>query len=987
MTLDDSSPKVFQARLSAEEIAADITQRLAAKLGPLGSDSLREGLIQVLAHNGELLIERLNRVPQTHRLAFTRMLGEPAQSPLPARVALSFTTSRTSANGDVPLVVVPQYTAAAAAPAGGDTNSVVFETVADLPVVRAELKHAVAVDFARQRVIDIAQAVSASGLAISGDPFARSQPLVRACHIAQPAIFSLDNITELRLRVELAGIGVPLTRNLEIEWGIPGPKEFVRLVPLRDTTANLSRSGEIIFGPPAQWPAGTVNAIADRWLSCHLRATDDCSDGHTWQSCPITRLELSAKSVIKKLTLAAAYHGAIPLDVTRDFFPFGERPRFGEVFYLHADLFAKAGACVTMDIVLTNPASAVDTPIPRASREGNPRLQWEIPTTQGWQAITCKDGTSVLTETGSLTFDVPADAVVASVNGKQGGWLRARLTGGDYFGGHVVSGPLPTAVAPPSIAHIGLNATIDVAPVAAERIIVETNLESVDIHPSSQCVFLPFPALDSSGLTLYLGVSASPQALAARRLGVYLHPGEDADQQRFFVGGGGGEDARAPAALRWQLRGANGWYDCRAIDATHGLQRPGIVEIDLGEEVDRWPGAVFDSKQQLYWLRILWPVASEPARLPSLLALNAVWAQQTMHLANELLGSSTGRLNQEFYTARTPIVGEAMIEVREQNVDVAAAASVFTGAQSGSFPSSWIAWQQVRDFASSDSQSRHFTLNALTGLVRFGDGRQGKIPPRGANNIRVRTYAVGGGERGNCATQTVKQLRTTIPYVESVANVTAATGGRDSQDKGSLMHSGSARLRHRNRAVCSEDYADLAKQASAEVSKARCVSRCDGVWKRLPGGYRAGVVGVVIVPHVMDLRPSPGFALLEQVQRFLDARKPVGTQVVTLGPSYVSVSVDIDIVVAKGASEARTVVACEETLARFLHPVCGGIQGVGWDFGQLPHASDFYPVLGDVSGVDHIRALRLRCSDSRQQLPQDASFLVCAGTLEVRPWH
>ena len=44
-------------------------------------------------------------------------------------------------------------------------------------------------------------------------------------------------------------------------------------------------------------------------------------------------------------------------------------------------------------------------------------------------------------------------------------------------------------------------------------------------------------------------------------------------------------------------------------------------------------------------------------------------------------------------------------------------------------------------------------------------------------------------------------------------------------------------------------------------------------------------------------------------------------------------------------------------LQRFLHPLTGGPEGQGWAFGRRPQLSDFYAVIENLPGVDHLRAL------------------------------
>ena len=68
-------------------------------------------------------------------------------------------------------------------------------------------------------------------------------------------------------------------------------------------------------------------------------------------------------------------------------------------------------------------------------------------------------------------------------------------------------------------------------------------------------------------------------------------------------------------------------------------------------------------------------------------------------------------------------------------------------------------------------------------------------------------------------------------------------------------------------------------------------------------------------------------------------------------------------------------------LAEFLHPVGGGFEGDGWDFGQSPRDSDFYFLLETVPGVDHVRALDVKREPKGP--PAGGLLLVCSGDHDV----
>ena len=151
-----------------------------------------------------------------------------------------------------------------------------------------------------------------------------------------------------------------------------------------------------------------------------------------------------------------------------------------------------------------------------------------------------------------------------------------------------------------------------------------------------------------------------------------------------------------------------------------------------------------------------------------------------------------------------------------------------------------------RRFLSSAPDDRHYVIDRVRGVVEFGDGQHGRIPPSGSNNVRLRRYESGGGARGNVPARAANQLRSAVPYIVAACNLIAAAGGADIEPM-DRVGTAAPRCRHRRRAVTVEDYQDLAILASSQVVRAECVPLVDlsltpSVRRRQPG-----LVSVVVV--------------------------------------------------------------------------------------------------------------------------------------------
>lgn len=94
-------------------------------------------------------------------------------------------------------------------------------------------------------------------------------------------------------------------------------------------------------------------------------------------------------------------------------------------------------------------------------------------------------------------------------------------------------------------------------------------------------------------------------------------------------------------------------------------------------------------------------------------------------LLKRVLGTSTGKANQSFSCGLLP----ESIWVRAVCTD-----------------STWVEWREVEDLSQSDGESRHYTIDRETGVILFGDGMHGKIPPAGGDIAA--SYRCGAREKG-----------------------------------------------------------------------------------------------------------------------------------------------------------------------------------------------------------------------------------------------
>jgi len=95
------------------------------------------------------------------------------------------------------------------------------------------------------------------------------------------------------------------------------------------------------------------------------------------------------------------------------------------------------------------------------------------------------------------------------------------------------------------------------------------------------------------------------------------------------------------------------------------------------------------------------------------------------------------------------------------------------------------------------------------------------------------------------------------------------------------------------------------------------------------------------------------------VQRYLDRRRPLATEVHVVGPEYIAVEVSAALHVPAG-SRVGVVEAANAALNHFLSPLEGGPRGDGWPFGRDVIEGELLAVLQGVPGVSFVDGVSIR---------------------------
>ena len=757
---------------------------------------------------------------------------------------------------------------------------------------------------------------------------------------------------------------------------------------------------------PGAFGTSTVQGIENIWLRCRILRSV------ALHNAPLRKLLLDTVQARTVITTAIQpdelFHNDIalaPPTTVQPIYPFGTQPRLLDTFYIASDdAFSKKGASITLDLhMVMGPLLS-----PPVSVRIDPLFVWEYWNGTGWVGLHVTPNSPNVFKTSdqfTMDFSCPDDIAAVSVNGQEHFWIRVRIVGGSYgtFRVNTTTNEVVPLFTFPSVDSLTI--TYHSAPQALEQCLVSNNLE-VQNHTENThtagTLFQPWPPLEDHQPTCYFGFD---KPLVGSPIGLFfaLIKQEYTEEMK--------------PRLQWQYWNGQTWTLLDVLDDTDNLTRSGVLQI-VGP-VD------FAARQQfgagLFWLRAVdvenrWqlptptgnqseapPAQGAAARTvstcltpacPELLEvlhprlsrteqitlppppilrgmfLNTMWAIQAESIRDEILGSSNGRAGQQYTLLRRPVVSQE-IWVNEINTLQEAerhtlAAQDATQIQEirddqGLLTHAWVRWRTVEDLLTATPTSRDYVIDRVTGTVQFGNGVRGMIPPLGQDNIKA-TYQFGGGAHGNSAAGTVTSLKSSVAGVDAVTNPEPAGGGAETEGLAGALERGPQMIKHRQRAMAREDFEWLARQASTSIAKVRCLPTTNQY-----GAFETGAVVVIIAPHSQEAQPLPSAELVQQVKRYLGARCPnvvsaADTLVVT-GPAYVEVSVTAEVFTPALDLISQVQSAAIKKLQTFLHPLTGGPEGVGWDFGRLVCLSDLIVELETVLYVDHVDNVTMQLRD------------------------
>ena len=463
-----------------------------------------------------------------------------------------------------------------------------------------------------------------------------------------------------------------------------------------------------------------------------------------------------------------------------------------------------------------------------------------------------------------------------------------------------------------------------------------------------------------------------------------------------------------PLATSKDGKAIAGWRSRPFRGGTSLHQGPDVLEIQLPSDpadldispwddidplesgVGEFPPSLDDSclaDRVVGWIRIEPSTSSDFSVLWT--GINACWIEQRKIVENEILGTGNGTPDQEFKLQHAGVVSSS-VELRVVPSDSNEAWTEIDDLAAAGPEVRWTDPSAPPGSGSTDNRPVDvFSVDARSGTIRFGDGLRGRRP--GAGTKVIARYHTCTGSQGNLPKDSIKS-GPDLPVDVKPTNPIATWGGADEENVETGAKRVSSWMRHRDRLVTSEDFAEIARSTPGVD-----LARIDVVpaWHpdlatSLPGDV-PGTVTLMVVPRADAAnpgRPSPDAAMLDAVCKHLDPRRLVTTEIIVQGPRYVGIRLSLGITAAGGFSAPDVRDRLERRLRRYLSPVRETAAGdshtktmeSGWPLRKEVNALEILVEAAREDGVLRIDQLFL----SRQESSKHEDAIALAG-LEL-PW-
>lgn len=657
----------------------------------------------------------------------------------------------------------------------------------------------------------------------------------------------------------------------------------------------------------------------------------------------ITLGELSVSSSCGDLVPDLIYDGSNEL-AAEGFLPFGDTASLFNECYIGGDsVFSQRDSMVQLTFRLDTRERLVTLSQAQEKEElriikRKPRtIQYQAARTSpqqiaveyfngiGWRKLVCEDDWSTLfdgSHTGNYTirFRCPADWKPLVVGGYEGRSLRLRITRADdcYL--------QPCVHTMPYLEDLRLSYSYFDDWKRPQRLRRLCGTEFADLTPFLRAgePFDAFSVLPFAGNALYLGFDRPMDGAPVSLL-------FDVKENANFV----------DAPLRFEYSTREGFEPLHVVDHTRNLSESGTV---LFIPPTRFARREIEGKSR-WWIRVVDERGrfNDPERYHPVIRrilLNAMEVRNQITMPEEVFYISASVPNMEFsLSARNILSAEvfvsekdrlsapAMRAMLEERPDDVRAEFDFLGEITEFF----VRWTEVDNFDHSSPGDRHYTLDRMNSILRFGDGVSVMIPPAQQGPAFTVQAVCCDGSAGNLSAGSISQPFSQLLYVNQLSNPLPTSSGSDLESVESARARGANLICSKNRLVSELDFLREVQAFASSIRKVRCV-----VGRDFDGAVKPDAVSIAVMTQDYADNDHSFANLRERLRTHLMSKSEATLRELMIGePSYVEIDVNVwaDTKNTDHAFELQE--ELRRRIAEYLDPLSGG-SGGGWAIGVLP---------------------------------------------------
>ena len=275
----------------------------------------------------------------------------------------------------------------------------------------------------------------------------------------------------------------------------------------------------------------------------------------------------------------------------------------------------------------------------------------------------------------------------------------------------------------------------------------------------------------------------------------------------------------------------------------------------------------------------------------------------------------------------------------------------------------WQNWHAVDALYEAGKEEMCYTYEPEIHSLKFGDQKNGRIPPKGLNVIRINHLEKSLLDLGNIA---VDELASETSDVV-LKSLTHAMGGRGIKTLEQMKSELYNQMNHTQVAVTEADYERILKNTPGlMIEKTKCLPLYRPGLQDYPNKLVDNEVSVLVVPYGLSAQNRLNKAYIQNLKKEIEKYRMITTEVHILNPVYYDIEVYLELTSTHDHKLMTKSVI--ETIRTYYQN----------DFGQDISKSQFYKLLMDIQGIEKINNIRLSCLQ-----PLSKSKL---GDLEIPPY-